>query len=115
LYNINHLTVLCLYEHILPFGSKKVKGLDLLSQLSIISDPRQAWKINHKLSDILFLTITAVIGGAEGWEEIEDFGIDHLDWLKTYGDFENGIPVHDTIARVISMISGKRLQSCFAT
>lgn len=92
-----------------------MNGLDLLSQLSIISDPRQAWKIDHKLSDILFLTITAVIGGAEGWEEIEDFGIDHLEWLKTYGDFENGIPVHDTIARVISMISGKRLQSCFAT
>lgn len=92
-----------------------MNGLDLLSQLSIIRDPRQAWKIEHKLSDILFLTIAAVIGGAEGWEEIEDFGIDHLEWLKTYGDFESGIPAHDTIARVISMISAKRLQSFFAT
>ena len=91
-----------------------MNGLDLLSQLSIISDPRQAWKIEYKLTDILLLTITAVIGGAEGWEEIEDFGTDHLDWLKKYGDFSNGIPAHDTIARVISMISGKRLQSCFA-
>ncbi len=34
---------------------------DLISQLSIISDPHQAWKVDHKLTDILFLTICAVI------------------------------------------------------
>ncbi|MEI8494070.1 transposase family protein [Escherichia coli] len=57
-----------------------------------------AWKVVHKLSEILLLTIFAVISGAEGWEDIEDFGEIHLDFLKQYGDFENGIPVHDTIA-----------------
>nr|WP_284737700.1 transposase family protein [Escherichia coli] len=30
--------------------------------------------MEHKLSDILLLTICAVISGAEGWEDIEDFG-----------------------------------------
>ena len=42
------------------------------------------------------------------------FGVDHLEWLKQYGDFDNGIPVHDTIARVMSMISAKQLQKSFA-
>ena len=51
------------------------------------------------------MTIFAVISGAESWEDIEDFGETHLDFLKQYGDFENGIPVHDTIARVVSCIS----------
>ena len=64
-----------------------MNGLSLLDLLSIISDPRQQWKVEHKLSNILFLTIVAVIGGAEGWEEIEDFGHDHLNWLRQYGDF----------------------------
>ncbi|MEF9320104.1 transposase family protein, partial [Escherichia coli] len=50
------------------------------------------------------LTIFAVISGAESWEDIEDFGETHLDFLKQYGDFENGIPVHDTIARVVSCV-----------
>ncbi len=86
---------------------------DLISQLSIISDPRQAWKVGHKLTDILFLTICAVIAGAEGWGEIEDFGHERLDWLKQYGDFEEGIPSNDTIARVVSTISPKRFQKCF--
>ncbi|PRO98122.1 ISAs1 family transposase, partial [Escherichia coli] len=50
---------------------------------------------------------------AESWEDIEDFGETHLDFLKQYGDFENGIPVHDTIARVVSCISPAKFHECF--
>lgn len=60
----------------------------LMEHISIIPDYRQTWKVEHKLSDILLLTICAVISGAEGWEDIEDFGETHLDFLKQYGDFE---------------------------
>ena len=51
----------------------------LMEHISIIPDYRQAWKVEHKLSDILLLTICAVISGAEGWEDIEDFGETHPD------------------------------------
>jgi len=34
-------------------------------------------------------------------------------FLKLYGDFENGIPVHDTIARVVSNISPKKSHEYF--
>ncbi|WP_112030650.1 ISAs1 family transposase, partial [Escherichia coli] len=37
----------------------------LMEHISIIPDYRQAWKVEHKLSDILLLTICAVISGAE--------------------------------------------------
>ncbi|WP_434058949.1 ISAs1 family transposase [Escherichia coli] len=84
-----------------------------MGHISIIPDYRQAWKMEHKLSDILLLTICAVISGAEGWEDIEDFGETHPDFLKQYGDFENGIPVHDTIARVVSCISPAKFHECF--
>ncbi len=40
------------------------------------------WKVEHKLSDILLLTICAVISCAEGWEDIEDFGETHLDFFE---------------------------------
>ena len=85
----------------------------LMEHISITPDYRQAWKVEHKLSDILLLTICAVISGAEGWEDIEDFGETHLDFLKQNGDFENGIPVHDTIARVVSCISPAKFHECF--
>jgi predicted transposase YbfD/YdcC len=85
----------------------------LMEHISIIPDYRQSWKVEHKLSDILLLTICAVISGAEGWEDIEDFGNVHIDFLKQYGDFDNGIPVHDTIARVVACINPKKFHECF--
>ncbi|EBJ1007966.1 transposase family protein [Salmonella enterica] len=77
----------------------------LMVHISIISDYKQGWKIEHKLSDILPLAICSVISGAEGWEDIQVLGETHIDFLKQHGDFEHGIPVHDTIARAISCIS----------
>lgn len=78
-----------------------------------IQDPRQSAKISHLLFDVLFLTVCAVIAGYQGWEEIEDFGDERLDWLQKYGLFNNGIPTHDTIARIISRIDSSQLQRCF--
>lgn len=62
-----------------------MNGLSLLEHLSVIHDPRQEWKVSHSLSDILFLTVVAIIAGAEGWEDIADFGYDQVDWLRKFG------------------------------
>ena len=86
---------------------------NLLEQLATITDPRQSWKVEHKLTDIMLLAVCGVIAGADGWEEIEDFGHERLEWLQQYGDFESGIPSHDTIARVVSLINAKEFQQCF--
>ena len=91
----------------------EMNAFDLMNRLSVIYDARQKWKVNHKLADILLLVICAVIAGCEGWEEIEDFGNERLDWLKKYGEFEFGIPSHHTIARVVSAVNPKQFQKCF--
>jgi len=54
----------------------------LLDYISVIPGVRQQGKIKHKLSDILFLTVCAVIAGADEWEGIEDFGHERLERLK---------------------------------
>jgi hypothetical protein len=51
----------------------------------------------------LFLAITAVISGCEGWREIEDLGNDKLDWLRLYLPFSGGIPTDDTISRILQL------------
>jgi predicted transposase YbfD/YdcC len=78
-----------------------------------IKDPRQAAKISYPLFDVLFLTVCAVIAGASGWEDIEDFGEAHLNWLQEKGLFPNGLPVHDTIARLISRLDTVQFRQCF--
>ncbi|MBF4401680.1 transposase family protein, partial [Vibrio anguillarum] len=67
---------------------------------SSLEDPRQSAKVEHLFTDILFLVVCASIAGAQGWEDIEDFGDLHFNWFAKKGLFKNGLPVHDTIARV---------------
>jgi predicted transposase YbfD/YdcC len=90
-----------------------MNGLTLLEHISIIREPRQEWKITHKLSEILFLAITATIAGSEGWDEISDFGEDNIDWLRKFSRFENGVPSYHTIARVFSAMNPKEFQKAF--
>lgn len=57
--------------------------------------------------------VCASIGGAKGWEDIEDFGDLHFQWFTDKVLFKNGLPVHDTIARVVSRINSGQFQQCF--
>lgn len=84
-----------------------------LSHFESIADPRIERCKKHKLLDILLLAISAVISGAEGWEDIEDFGHLKLDWLRQYGDFKAGIPRHDTVARVLRRLKADEIETAF--
>jgi hypothetical protein len=48
-----------------------------------LTDPRcpDAPNSRHLLMDILVIAVCAVIGGAEGWEDIEEYGNAHEEWL----------------------------------
>ncbi|TEW55735.1 ISAs1 family transposase [Psychromonas sp. RZ22] len=84
-----------------------------LKHFDSISDPRIDRCKKHNLLDILLLSITAVMSGSEGWEDIENFGHIKLDWLRQYREFEAGIPRHDTIARVISRLKPSEIEEAF--
>jgi len=78
-----------------------------------LEDPRSHINRTHDLLDVLFLTIAAMMSGAEGWQDIRDFGLQKEDWLKQYRSFEHGIPVDDTIARIISRLNPDKFVECF--
>jgi predicted transposase YbfD/YdcC len=79
-----------------------------------LPDPRtKEYKIRHTLYDIVFITIAAVICGAEDWYEIEDYGRDNAQWLKQFLELPGGLPSHDTYNRVFSLFDPKALQQCF--
>ena len=86
---------------------------DFITHFSVIEDPRIERCKKYKFLDILFLTISAVLSGAQRWEDIEGFGHSKLDWLKRFVELSNGIPRHDTIARVMGRLEPNILQQCF--
>ena len=86
---------------------------DLLSHLSEVPEPRQSAKIVYPLDEILFLTISAAVSGCSEWDEIVDFGEDKLDWLRRHRPYLNGIPSHDTVNRVVSLINPVAFEEMF--
>ena len=77
-----------------------------------ISDPRGR-NIIHKLHDILVIAICAVICGADGWVEVEQFGQSKLSWFKRFLDLPAGIPSHDTFGRVFARLEPDAFEKCF--
>ena len=82
-------------------------------QFGRVQDPRIERSKEHKLIDIISIAICAVICGAEGWVDIENFGKSKIAWLKTFLELPNGIPSHDTFGRVFSLIDPEEFQESF--
>ena len=90
------------------------KPLEAIEEhFSKVSDPRIDRTKEHKLIDIIAIAICAVICGAEGWTDIENFGKSKLPWLKTFLELPHGIPSHDTFGRVFSKIDAEQFQRAF--
>ena len=85
----------------------------IIEHFSTLKDPRIERRKQHSLIDIIVLTLSAVASGADGWEAIEDFGQEKIDWLRQYVALENGIPSHDCIAYVLSRLSPTGFRECF--
>ena len=86
---------------------------DLLTHFNTLEDPRVDRTKRYPLIEIIFLIISATISGCEGWKSIRDFGLLKLDWLRQYLPYENGIPVDDTLARVMRRLDTKQFANCF--
>ena len=82
-----------------------------------LSDPRSlhAPNLRHDLLDILVIAVCAVICGAEGWEDIEDYGNAQAAWFAEVLDLPHGIPGHDTFRRVLSQLDPEELTECFVS
>lgn len=78
-----------------------------------IEDKRRNLSKLHNLNDILFMSVIAVICGADSWNDIEEYCLAKEEWLSRFLKLTNGIPSHDTFNRVISAIDSKKFEKCF--
>src|SRR3954469_1886028 len=80
--------------------------LPLTDVFAELPDPRRetANKL-HRLTDILTLASCAVIGGAESWEAIAEYGRTKEAFSRRYLRLDNGIPSPDTFKRVFAKLA----------
>ena len=86
--------------------------LALCQHFRNLRDPRRDHLKQHLLIDIVTIAICGVIGGANTWVDMETFATNRHAWLAQFLQLPNGIPSHDTIERVLSLINPRSFQRC---
>lgn len=76
-------------------------------------DPRIERTKKYPLKEIIFLTIAGVLCGANSWQQIVLVGTTKIEWFKRFYPFASGIPSHDTLGRVFSILDPKKFHDCF--
>ena len=76
-----------------------------------LKDSRQQAKVKHAISDCVGIVLFSVFSGVDEWIEMEYFANDYIDVLRKYLPLENGVPSHDTLERVISIIKPEEMQN----
>ncbi len=85
----------------------------IIEHFQEVEDPLIERSQRHLLSDIITIAILAVICGVNDWVAVAKYGQAKHAWLKTFLDFPNGIPSHDTFGDVFARLNPEQLQSCF--
>jgi hypothetical protein len=95
--------------------------ITLIDHFSKLTDPRIERTKEHKLIDIITIAICGMICpkgyrfayGADNWVAMEQYGNSKQEWLKQFLELPNGIPSHDTIARVFARLDPLEFEQCF--
>ena len=85
----------------------------LAEHLENLEDPRGAQGVLHPFISIVTIALLATIGGAQGWEDIEIYGVSHEEWLSSFLNLPFGIPSADTYRRLFERISPQDLEKSF--
>ena len=86
---------------------------ELLTCFVSMEEPRQAGKVEHRLVDVLAITVCAVLAHSGSFEDIELYGHYKEKWLRQFLDLPNGIPSHDTFRRVFMLVNAELFETCF--
>ena len=79
--------------------------LPLTTVFADLPDPRRETKNKlHRLTDILVIATCAVIAGADGWDQVAEYGRRKEAFFRRFLALPNGIPSHDTFDRVFAKL-----------
>jgi predicted transposase YbfD/YdcC len=85
----------------------------LIDFLKCIPDPRIAGRTKHKLEEVIAIAVCAILSTSETCTDIEDWACENEEWLGKFLELPGGIPSHDTIGRVFSIIAPDAIQEIF--
>ena len=88
--------------------------LPITTAFADLPDPRrETANTLHRLTDILTIATCAVIGGADTWDAIAEYGQTKETFFRRFLPLDNGIPSPDTFGRVFAKLDPAAFADAF--
>jgi predicted transposase YbfD/YdcC len=94
-----------------PFVKDRLRLL--LDHLGDVGDWREPARVKYPLREMLFLVTCATIAGCDDYDEIADWGDQHVDFLRGYSEYFFGTPKEDWLRAVLNRIDPVLFEDCF--
>src|SRR5579862_6411326 len=85
----------------------------LLKHFSRLADDREPWRIVYPLSEVLLLLTCATIAACDDFDDIVAWGEHHLDFLRRFASFHNGIPCERWLRALVNRVDPTTFARCF--
>ena len=85
----------------------------LLQHFSEIGDDREPWRVMYPLAEVLLLLTCATIAGCDDFEDIVAWGNQHLNFLRTFGEFHYGVPCEQWMRTLVNRVDPVLFGACF--
>lgn len=89
-------------------------GTSFFDHLGDIEDPRVPGMVVYPLDEILLTVLVGLLCRAEDFDEIEDVGVELLDWLRRILPFARAIAPAQTLKRTLARLDPRQLETAFA-
>jgi predicted transposase YbfD/YdcC len=100
----------------MPYNPDKVDysgGLPKgFQSFQVIEDKRSPGFTQHHFGAVLFLCVTGILCGMNGFASIEHFGNLHRKWFRKWVELPNGIPRAQTLSNIFQLIDPAQFQRC---
>lgn len=85
----------------------------LFSKFTTLTDNRDPKKTTHILAEIMFMSVCAILCGADDWNSIRLFAETKEDWFRKHLALPGGIPVAITFNRVFAALDPEEFRKIF--
>lgn len=80
---------------------------------SQIEDPRVDRNKKHPLMTVIFIVLCSSLAGIDNWVGMQDYCEANFNFFAKHFDLTGGVPSHDTIGRVMSLMNPDHFEACF--
>ena len=92
---------------------KEIEDIGIVECFEDLEDPRRSQGQRFKLTELIVMSITAVLCGADSFGSIERFVEAKEEWFKKFFELKHGIPSKATFARIFTALDSRAFEEAF--